>query len=148
MASGVAIEIATFGGYTFALGFHEAAGLGLMASGCAMATYHAQDIKVPSISWKNTNPFDGSVDGGTIVVDPQGNAIPVHEGNWLTGSRDGKWIQEMKPGLGPKGEPTGKRKDGGGHPPPKHTDARANEPHAHVPGITNPDGTDWLPIKK
>lgn len=119
-----------------------------MASGCAMATYHAQDIKVPSISWKNTNPFDGPVDGGTIVVDPQGNAIPVQEGNWLTGSRDGKWIQEMKPGVGPKGEPTGKRKDGGGHPPPKHTDARANEPHAHVPGITNPDGTDWLPIKK
>jgi hypothetical protein len=28
----VAIEIATFGGYTFALGFHEGAGLGLMAS--------------------------------------------------------------------------------------------------------------------
>lgn len=57
MASGVALEIATFGGYTFAFGFHEAAGFGLMASGCAMATYHAQDIKIPSISWKNTDVY-------------------------------------------------------------------------------------------
>ena len=122
MASGVAIEIATFGGYTFALGFHEAAGLGLMASGCAMATYHAQDIKVPNISWKNTNPFDGPVDGEIYAGDAQGNIILVPEGNWLAGSPDGKWMQEMKPGVGPKGEPTGKRKDGGGHPPPKHTD--------------------------
>ncbi|MBV8534229.1 MAG: addiction module protein [Alphaproteobacteria bacterium] len=25
---------------------------------------------------------------------------------------------------------------------------RANpKPHAHVPGVTNPDGTPWLPIK-
>ena len=77
MASGVAIEIATFGGYTFALGFHEAAGLGLMASGCAMATCHAQDIKLPNISWKNTNPFDGPVDGEIYVGDAQGNIILV-----------------------------------------------------------------------
>jgi len=96
----------------------------------------------------NTNPFDGPVDGEVVVVDEAGNAIKVPEGNWLTGSKDGKWVQEMKPGVGPKGEPTGQRKDGGGHPPPKHTDVRANEPHAHVPGITNPDGTDWLPLKR
>ncbi len=24
----------------------------------------------------------------------------------------------------------------------------AIEPHAHVPGVTNPDGTPWLPIRK
>ena len=46
MASGAGLELATCGGYTFALGFHEAAGLSLMASGCAMATYHARDISV------------------------------------------------------------------------------------------------------
>ncbi len=96
----------------------------------------------------NTNPFGGAVSGDVVVVDEAGNAIKVPQGNWLTGSKDGTWIQEMKPGIGPKGEPTGQRKDGGGHPPPKHTDSRANEPHAHVPGITNLDGTDWLPIKK
>ena len=47
MASGVAIEIATLGGYTLAFGFHEAAGLGLMTSGCATAMYHAQDMSLP-----------------------------------------------------------------------------------------------------
>lgn len=44
MASGPILEFITFGGYTFALGFHEAAGLSLMTSGCAMATYHARDL--------------------------------------------------------------------------------------------------------
>ena len=96
----------------------------------------------------NTNPFDGPVSGDVVVVDEAGNAIKVPKGNWLTGTKDGKWIQEMKPGGGPKGEPTGQRKDGGGHSPPKHTDVRANEPHAHVPDVTNPDGTNWLPLKK
>jgi RHS repeat-associated protein len=57
MASGVAFEIATFGGYTFALGFHESAGIGLMMSGLATTTYHAQDIKFPNISWKNTDVY-------------------------------------------------------------------------------------------
>jgi RHS repeat-associated protein len=62
MASGAVLEVATFGGYTFALGFHEAAGLSLMASGCAMAVYNAQDIKtpnieIPNITWKNTDVY-------------------------------------------------------------------------------------------
>lgn len=83
-----------------------------------------------------------------VVVDEAGNAIKVPEGNWLTGSRDGKWIQEMKPGATPDGEAIGKRKDGGHPVGPKHTDPRSLEPHAHVPGVTNPDGTPWLPLKK
>lgn len=95
----------------------------------------------------NTNPFEGPIDEDVVIVDEDGNAIKVPPGNWLTGTKDGKWIQEMKPGVGPKGQPTGQRKDGGGHPPPKHTDVRANKPHAHVPDVINPDGTDWLPIK-
>ncbi len=57
MASGAVLEVATFGGYTFALGFHEAAGLSLMASGCAMAVYNAQDIEIPNISWKNADVY-------------------------------------------------------------------------------------------
>lgn len=96
----------------------------------------------------NTNPFDGPVSEDVIVIDEAGNAINVPQGNWLTGTKDGKWIQEMQPGVGPKGEPTGQRKDGGGHPPPKHKDVRANAPHAHVPGVTNPDGTEWLRLKE
>jgi hypothetical protein len=54
----------------------------------------------------------------------------------------------MKPGATPDGEATGKRKDGGHPVGPKHTDPRSLEPHAHVPGVTNPDGTPWLPLKK
>ena len=44
MVSGAALEVATFGGYTFALGFHEAAGFALLTTGLAMTSYHAQDI--------------------------------------------------------------------------------------------------------
>ena len=60
--------------------------------------------------------------------------------------KDGKWIQEMQPGKDPKGEPTGTRKEGGGH--ARENDIRGREPYAHVPGISNPDGTPWLPIKE
>jgi hypothetical protein len=42
--------------------------------------------------------------------------------------------------------PTGTRKDGGGH--PREKDVRGREPHGHIPGITNPDGTPWLPIHR
>jgi RHS repeat-associated protein len=54
MISGAALEIVTLGGYTFALGFHEAVGLALMTSGCAFATYHAQDISLPAFRSRNT----------------------------------------------------------------------------------------------
>jgi RHS repeat-associated protein len=44
MATGVALEVATFGGYTFAIGFHEAAGLALVTSGFSQAMYNAKDV--------------------------------------------------------------------------------------------------------
>ena len=94
---------------------------------------------------KKLNPFEGSVEEDVIVVDPQGNAIPVSDGNWLTGSKDGKWIQEMAPN-GIEGSPTGLRKDGGHPRGPKHPDPRGWKPHGHVPNINNPDGTPWMPI--
>jgi len=140
MASGVAIEIATFGGYTVAFGVHEAAGFGLMASGLATATYHAQDIKIPNISWKNTNPFDGPIDEDVFVGDAEGNIIPVPADHQLEGSKDGKWIQVKDKDK----SPTGARKDGGGH--SREKDVRGRDPHAHIPGITNIDGTPWLSI--
>lgn len=52
----------------------------------------------------------------------------------------------MEPSDRPEGRPTGKRKDGGHNPGPKHPDPKAWEPHGHVPGVSNPDGTPWLPI--
>jgi len=90
---------------------------------------------------KNNNPYKGPVDEGVVVVDPDGNAIPVEPGQQIGASPDGKW-QQVKD---KNNVPTGTRKDGGGH--PNESDARAQQPHAHVPGVTNDDGTPWLPLR-
>jgi len=89
----------------------------------------------------NNNPYDGPVDIPVIVVDGNGNAIPVGEGESISSSPDGTWQQVRDPA----GNPTGTRVDGG-H-PNTHDDPRAQDPHAHVPGITNSDGTPWLPLQ-
>ena len=91
-------------------------------------------------SHDNTNPYAGPVSTPVTVVDPKGNAIPVQAGQQLQGSKDGRYVQ-VKDATG---KPTGGRIDGGGH--SGHADPRAQAPHAHVPGITNPDGTPWLAI--
>ncbi|WP_311198255.1 RHS repeat-associated core domain-containing protein [Aliiroseovarius crassostreae] len=81
-------------------------------------------------------------DDGTIYVDSKGNAIPTPKGGRITGSPDGKFIQARDA----TGAPTGVRIDGA-HSPRTHSDPRALGPHGHVPGLTNPDGTPWLPIR-
>lgn len=91
---------------------------------------------------KNVNPFKGPVDRPIVAVDPKGNAIPVKPGDRLAGSPDGKWIQVRDA----NGQPTGMRLDGP-HNPTSHSDPRALQPHAHVPGVANPDGTPWLPVR-
>ena len=143
MAGGFALEVVTVGGFTLGLGVTTGSGALLIGHGLSMTTYHAQDIKAPNISWKNTNPFDGPVDGEVLVGDAEGNIIPVPTGYQLGGSKDGKCIQQKDK----DGKATGIRKDGKGHPPsPVHEDPRSQKPHGHVPGVTNPDGTPWLPI--
>jgi len=59
MATGVGLEVATFGGYTFAFGFHESVGLALMTSGCTQAMYNARDISFPkTVDYENPiSPF-------------------------------------------------------------------------------------------
>jgi RHS repeat-associated protein len=89
-----------------------------------------------------TNPFAGPVTKPVIAVDPNGNAIPVQEGEKLVGSPDGRFIQVR----GKDGKPNGIRIDGP-HNPAGHPDPRSLQPHGHIPGLTNPDGTPWLPIK-
>ena len=92
-------------------------------------------------STSNNNPFDGPVSKDVIVVDSKSNGIPVKAGEAIKGSRDGKYLQvETKEGI-----PTGLRKDGP-HKSHSHNDPRALVPHGHVPGVTNQDGTPWLPI--
>ncbi|MES2273051.1 MAG: hypothetical protein V4487_02535 [Chlamydiota bacterium] len=118
----------------------------LIGHGLSVAAANAQDISVESRNismptvWKNTNPFDGAVDEEIIVGDAAGNLIPVPIGHQVDGTLDGKWIQvKDKDGV-----PTGTRKDGGGH--SREKDIRGRNPHGHVPGIANPDGTPWLGI--
>ena len=84
-----------------------------------------------------------SNDLAVVVVDSKGNAIPVREGETVTGSPDGVWLQVRDA----DGRPTGLRKDGP-HSPRTHRDPRALVPPAHVPGVTNPDGTPWLDIRR
>jgi hypothetical protein len=88
----------------------------------------------------NTNPYNGPVDQPVVVVDKNGNAIPVNEGEQVKGSPNGDYQQV----LGPDGKPTGVRLDRGGH--PNQRDPAAQGPHGHVPGVTTPDGNPHLPI--
>jgi len=91
----------------------------------------------------NSNPFVGPVKEPVIVVDPKGNAIPVGAGEQIQGSPDGEAIQVKDS----QGKQTGTRIDKGHPASSKHQDPRSQQPHAHRPGVTNPDGTPWLPIK-
>ena len=75
-----------------------------------------------------------------IVVDSKGNAIPLGPGETVEGSPDGRWIQVKDS----NGKQTGTRIDGGHQ---SHSDPRAQQPHGHVKGLTNPDGTPWLSIR-
>lgn len=90
----------------------------------------------------NTNPYSGPVGCRVTIVDQRGNAVHLEIGEQISGSPDGKWIQVKDQA----GAPTGLRLDGA-HNPTTHSDRRARQPHAHVPGITNEDGTPWLPVK-
>jgi hypothetical protein len=87
----------------------------------------------------NPGPVGGQ---GTFYVDRKGNVIPTPPGGGIQGSPDGRFIQAKDA----SGNSTGVRIDGPHH-PAKHSDPRALAPHGHVPGVTNPDGTPWLPIK-
>ena len=44
-------------GFTLGLGVTTSTGAALMGLGLATTTYHAQDIKFPAISWKNTDVY-------------------------------------------------------------------------------------------
>ncbi|MBG4128991.1 RHS repeat protein, partial [Pseudomonas aeruginosa] len=88
----------------------------------------------------NTNPYAGPVDEPVIVVDENGNAIPVEPGQSVNSSPNGDYQQV----VGADGKPTGDRLDRGGH--RNQSDPRAQGPHGHRPGVTTPDGNPHLPI--
>jgi RHS repeat-associated protein len=92
----------------------------------------------------NTNPYPatggGPVDQPVVVVDPAGNAIPVNPGEQVVGSPNGDYQQVQDR----NGNPTGVRLDRGGH--RGQSDPSARGPHAHVPGVTQPNGNPHLPV--
>lgn len=88
----------------------------------------------------NSNPYKGPVDVPVIVVDENGNAIPVGQGEQVKGSPNGDYQQV----LGSDGRPTGVRLDRGSH--SNQSDPAAQGPHGHVPGVTTSDGNPHLPI--
>jgi hypothetical protein len=84
---------------------------------------------------------DNSSNARRFIVDAKGNTLPVGAGETIAASPNGQWIQVRDA----TGKPTGLRMDGG-HPETTHPDPRGQIPHAHVPGVTNQDGTPWLPM--
>jgi RHS repeat-associated protein len=97
MASGIALEVATFGGYTFALGFHEAAGLSLMTTGCALAAWNAKDISYESRPWS-----------GPYTISKNDSGIPSSNTDQNTQANDAK--REIERKLGKKLTPREERK--------------------------------------
>lgn len=89
----------------------------------------------------NTNPYKGLVDQPVVVVDQNGNAIPVGQGKQVKTSPNGDYQQV----IGADGKPTGDRLDRGGH--QGQSDPTAQGLHGHRPGVTTPDGNPHLPIK-
>ncbi len=115
-----------------------------LQEGCALAEYDSASgslLAARGATHLADDAVDATRSGRRVFVgDARGNNIPVEPGQYVTGSPDGKWVQVR----GPDGTPTGLRLDGL-HSPVTHPDPRAQVPHAHVPGVTNPDGTPWLP---
>jgi hypothetical protein len=109
----------------------------LLGAGTSMVTYGIST----AISSTAKSSSSGTSQYERICVDPKGNAIPLQKGQYLTGSSDGKYLQVRNA----DGTFSGMRIDGG-HSSYTHNDIRAQQPHAHVPGITNEDGSEWLKI--
>lgn len=124
------------------------------SSAVAVTTKTVNDVWNTVSSWlssdeekSNENTKIGPYKGDVIVVDENGNAIPLKEGQTIEGNSDGSIVQVKAK----DGKPTGTRKDGKGH--PKQKDPKAKDPHGHRVDengnpITDSDGNPHLPIKR
>jgi len=88
----------------------------------------------------NTNPYQGPVNSPVIVVDKDGNAMPVQAGEQVKSSPNGDYQQVRDS----NGTPTGDRLDRGGH--RNQPDPKAQVPHAHRQGVSDSEGNPHLPI--
>jgi hypothetical protein len=80
---------------------------------------------------------------GTFHVDPKGNVVPTPHGGRITSC--GRSLRSST-GLGrqPDRRPGWMDRTS----PPTTPIPRAQQPDGHVPGVSNPDGTPWLPINR
>jgi hypothetical protein len=85
----------------------------------------------------------GGAGARDVLCGPERQCRPDATGGRITGSPDGTFIQARDAA----GNATGVRIDGAQQ-PGKPPDPRAQVPHGHAPGVTNPDGTPWLPINR
>jgi Tfp pilus assembly protein PilV len=138
VASGVSATLAGYGTFINAMSMSDAAPPSGGSSGSGNGS------PPPAKASANAARGGGTVpERGPFHVDSKGNAIPTPPGGKVTGSPDGRFVQARDAA----GNPTGVRLDGP-HRPATHPDPRAQQPHGHVPGVSNPDGTPWLPIRQ
>ena len=94
IAGGFGVELITLGGFTIGLGATTSTGAALIGHGLAMTTYHAQDIKIPNIFWKETSKKPPRFNGKELGIDPaespgegfewRGKGSPESgKGNWI-----------------------------------------------------------------
>jgi len=104
MFSGAALEIATFGGYTFCFGFQEAAGLSFITDGLARTMYNAKDLSsfsahnyknndfsIPTIDIPNDTYFPDTMEKRWIKkgrIDPTLPTDPFNDPNWEDDSHE------------------------------------------------------------
>ena len=88
IVTGGVLEIATFGGYTIGCGVQIGAGIALIGDGLGRTVIEAQDIKMPNISWKNTDVY---VPDRPLPRDPRTKEpVPEADGAYTQlGTKDG-----------------------------------------------------------
>ena len=73
MLGGLGLEIITFGGFTIGFAVTEAAGAALIGHGLSVALENSRDMKIPSVSWKNTDVY---APGRPLPLNEYGIPIP------------------------------------------------------------------------
>jgi RHS repeat-associated protein len=140
----VAKAAAVFGGATATkVTTGAAVATGVVAVGAIMVKSESGSGEAAGSSeGGNTNPYDGPVEAPVIVVDGDGNTIPVAAGERITSSPNGEFQQVRDA----DGNATGTRLDKGGH--PGQADPKARSPHAHRPGVTDETDNHHLPLNE
>ncbi|MDP1607683.1 MAG: hypothetical protein Q8L98_00005, partial [Chlamydiales bacterium] len=126
MVSGFALEVVSFGGFTFGLGVTTSSGAALMSLGLATTAYHAQDISFskysPTCSSSPSAPVGSSmygpdqllIDRGLLPRTPKVGSVdpslPVNPDDLL---KQPEWQEVTHPEAGKKGHRTFENKQTG-----------------------------------